>query len=75
MVVRTKKEVRRADGPSHVWIADGRARMPIVADVKDIKAKVAAEFLRDVVFEMTGVRPAIVAAADGPAVASEDHPW
>ena len=67
-------EVRRADGPSHVWIADGRARMPIVADVKDIKSKVAAEFLRDVVFEMTGVRPAIVAAADGPAVRIETPP-
>ena len=61
-------EVREAEGAPLTWVADGKALMPIVADMTDLKSKVAADFLRTVVFEMTGVKPAVVEAAEGPAV-------
>ncbi|MBQ2630380.1 MAG: DUF4838 domain-containing protein [Kiritimatiellae bacterium] len=61
-------EIREAEGAPLTWVADGKALMPIVADRTDLKSKVAADFLRTVVFEMTGVKPAVVEAAEGPAV-------
>ena len=61
-------EVREPKGAEVVWVADGEARLPIVADVSDAEVRRAAEFLRDVVLEMTGVKPAVLKAFDGAAV-------
>lgn len=61
-------EFCEAKGEPVVWIEDGKALLPIVADAKDKKAGPAAKFLQDLVFRMTGVKPPVVAEAKGPAV-------
>ena len=61
-------EVREPRGEGLVWVENGRSALPVVADVGNADAKRAAEFLRDVVFEMTGAKPEILKSCDGPAV-------
>lgn len=61
-------QCKEAKGEAIVWIKDGKALLPIVADEKNRQVKQAARFLQGLVFRMTGVKPAIVAKAQGAAV-------
>ena len=58
----------RRDGEI-VWVADGKAAFPIVADTRDVHCLRAAQFLQSSVEEMTGVKVKIVRSVKrGPAV-------
>ena len=61
-------DFERPVGEPLVWVRDGKSLLPIVTDTRRIECVRAAEFLRDVVEAMTGVRPAVVAQAEGKAV-------